>query len=414
MRAAEPTTGSVGLADLLGLLMPGIEALPPFDLELVEAHGGVLAEDVVAPAPVPPFAAAAVDGYALRSADLSGARIDAPVFLSVIGDVPAAAWRPARITPGACYSVAAGAVMPAGADAVLPAGWTGESMVSVQVGTALRPGDFVRGIGSDVAEGEIVAPAGGYVSPAVVGLVAAAGLAHVTVRPRPRVVVVATGEELVPTGRTGSPGQVVDANSHALTAAAEESGAQAYRAGVVADEPEALRELLEDQTLRADLVVITGGTGRGPGDMVRRSLGRQGITFADVRIHPGGIVGYGTIGPGRTPVLCLPGDPGSAFVAFEAVVRPVLQKLAGASPVFRPSVKGNLSEAVTSPPEVREFRPVQVSERRGGGYGVVPLPGGPHLLSGLARANGLMVLGERVAAANAGTTVDVLMFDRRR
>jgi molybdopterin molybdotransferase len=231
--------------------------------------------------------------------------------------------------------------------------------------------------------------------------------------------VIATGDELVEAGRASQPGQVVDANSHALVAAATEAGAQAYRIGRAEDDPEALRTVLDDQLGQSDLIVTTGGTNNGPGDMVRRILGRDGsVRFTTLSLYPCGLVGYGLItGAGSAtgvPVICLPGDPGSALIGFEVLVRPLIQKLAGADPVFRPSVRAHLLETVTSPLGLREFRPGHVAERRGGGYTVQPLSGGPYTLAGMAVANGLIVLGERVGNAAAGSTVDVLMLDRRR
>jgi molybdopterin molybdotransferase len=206
----------------------------------------------------------------------------------------------------------------------------------------------------------------------------------------------------------------VDVNSHALTAAAAEAGAHAYRVGICDDDPEGLRGLLEDQTLRADLILTTGGTGIGPGDMVRRVLSHGTVSFTDLSVYPCSSLGFGTIGGEEVPVVCLPGDPGAALVGFEILVRPVIQVLAGAEPVFRPSVRAHLLETVYSIRGMREFRPALVAERRGGGYTVQPLAGGPYTLSGLAPANGLMVLGERVMNAPAGSTVDVLLLDRRR
>jgi molybdopterin molybdotransferase len=246
-------------------------------------------------------------------------------------------------------------------------------------------------------------------------MLAAAGLGHLVVRPSPRVVLLATGDELVEVGRTSQPGQVVDSNSHALTAAAVEAGALAYRIGICDDDPEGLRGLLEDQTLRADLIITTGGTGTGPGDMVRRILSRKDVAFTDVSLYPCGSLGFGTIGGAAgVHILCLPGDTGSALIGFEVLARPIIQLLAGADPVFRPSVRAHLLETVSSPAGLREFRPAHVAERRGGGYTVAPLSGGPYTLSGLAKANALMVLGERVVTAAAGSTVDVLLLDRRR
>jgi molybdopterin molybdotransferase len=411
---SEVSSSGVGLADYLSGVLSEIVPLRPFDLALHDAHAGVLASDVQAPGPLPPFDMAAVDGYALRADDVAGATERLPARLSVIGDVTSTSWKPTRLTGGSCFSVAAGAPLPAGADTVVPTSWTDGGLVVIEVAETPRRGSFVRRTGDDVAAGTVMLPAGTYVSAAVVGLLAGCGIDHVAVRPRPRMVAVATGDELVNTGRVGSPGQVVDANSHTLAAAAVEAGAQAFRVGICQDDPEKLRSLLDDQTIRADLVVLTGGTGTGPGDMVRRTLTREGVTFTDVSVYPSQVFGFGRIGEERTPVICLPGDPGSALVGFEVLVRPVLQRLSGAEPVFRPSVKAHLTETVASPRGYREFRPAYVTERRGGGYTAVPLAGGPHLLSGLAAANALMVLGERIATAPAGTSVDVLLFDRRR
>ncbi|GAA4593492.1 molybdopterin molybdotransferase [Actinoplanes octamycinicus] len=421
------------LAEYLGSTLRRLRALPPLDLDLTQAHGNVLAADVVAPHPFPAFDQAAIDGYAARWEDLAGAgRLGAhPAFgqldsgptrsvrLNVVGDLGAASWRPVRLTPGTCFSVAAGAPLPIGADVVVPVHWTDQGMAAVEILHAPKRGSGVRRAGEELAVGQVLATAGAYVTPPMVATFAAAGIGHVLVRPSPRVVVVATGDELVDVGRPSQPGQVVDANSHALTAAAVEAGALAYRIGICDDDPEGLRGLLEDQTLRADLIITTGGTGTGPGDMLRRVLSRPGtgrgtVEFTDVALCPGTALGFGTVGGEEVPVVCLPGEPGAALIGFEVLARPAIQLLAGAEPVFRPSVKAHLLETVSSPGGLREFRPAHVAERRGGGYTVQPLAGGPYTLSGLAEANGLLVLGERVTTAAAGSTVDVLLLDRRR
>lgn len=420
------------LAEYLGSVLRRLRALPPLDLDLTQAHGNVLAGDVLAPHPFPAFDQAAIDGYAARWEDLAAAgRVGShpsfgrfeggprPVRLNVVGDLGAASWRPVRLTPGTCFSVAAGAPLPIGADVVVPVHWTDQGMAAVEIMHAPKRGSGVRRAGDELAVGQVLAPAGAYVTPAMVAVFAASGIGHVVVRPSPRVVVVATGDELVDVGRPSQPGQVVDANSHALTAAAVEAGALAYRIGICDDDPEGLRGLLEDQTLRADLIITTGGTGTGPGDMLRRVLsrrdnGRGVVEFTDVALCPGTALGFGTVGGEEVPVVCLPGEPGAALIGFEVLARPVIQLLAGAEPVFRPSVKAHLLATVSSPGGLREFRPAHVAERRGGGYTVQPLAGGPYTLSGLAEANGLLVLGERVTSAAAGSTVDVLLLDRRR
>jgi molybdopterin molybdotransferase len=309
--------------------------------------------------------------------------------------------------------------VPAGTDVIVPPTLTDQGMAAVEIQQTPKKGYGIRRAGDELPAGAVLAPAGTFVSPALVAVLAATGIGHVTVRPSPRVVVLSTGDELVDAGRTSQPGQVVDVNSHALTAAAAEAGAHAYRVGICDDDPEGLRGLLEDQTLRADLIITTGGTGTGPGDMLRRVLsrrdpGRGVVEFTDVALCPGTSLGFGTVGGEEVPVVCLPGEPGAALIGFEVLARPVIQLLAGSEPVFRPSVKAHLLETVSSPGGLREFRPAHVAERRGGGHTVQPLAGGPYTLSGLAEANGLLVLGERVTSAAAGSTVDVLLLDRRR
>jgi len=420
--AADTVAGAelTPLVDYLGGVLRQLRVLPPLDLDLHEAYKHVLAQDVIAPGPLPAFDHASVDGYAVRAEDIAAADADRPVRLNVIGDLAASSWRPVRITPGTCFSIAAGAPLPAAADTVVPLGATDQGMASVAVHQAVRRGHGIRRTGDEREAGAVIARAGTPVTAALVAVFASTGVGHLVVRPNPRVVVIATGDELVDVGRGSQPGQVVDANSHALTAAAAEAGAVGYRVGICDDDPEGLRGLLEDQTLRADLIITTGGTGTGPGDMVRRVLSRRDgvrsscVTFSDVALYPRTTLGFGTVGAEEVPVICLPGDPGAALIGFEVLARPVIQLLSGADPVFRPSVKAHLLETVSSPPGLREFRPAHAAERRGGGYTVHALAGGPYTLSGLAEANGLLVLGERVTSAAAGSTVDVLLLDRRR
>jgi molybdopterin molybdotransferase len=421
--AASAAADPMPLADYLGSVLRRLRALPPLDVDLTQAYGSVLAEDVVAPYPFPAFDQAVIDGYAARWEDVAAGtwvKGGTGVRLNVVGDLGAASWRPVRIAPGACFSVAAGALLPAAADVVVPVDWTDQGMAVVEVHRAPNRGFGLRRAGEELAAGALLARAGTEITPALVALFAATGIGRVLVKPSPRVVVIATGDELVEVGRGSQPGQVVDCNSHALAAAAVDAGAQAYRVGICDDDPEGLRGLLDDQTPQADLIVTSGGTGTGPGDMVRRVLSRRdggragSVAFTDVTLYPGTALGFGTVGGEEVPIVCLPGEPGAAMIGFEVLARPVIQLLAGAEPVFRPSVRAHLLETISSPTGLREFRPARVAERRGGGYTVQPLAGGPYTLSGLAEANGLLVLGERVTAAAAGSTVDVMLLDRGR
>jgi Molybdopterin biosynthesis enzyme len=296
-------TGAVAampLADYLTGVLARIAPLPPLDLDLTQAYGNVLAEDVRSPAPLPAFDYAAIDGYALRTEDVASARQDRPVRLNVVGDLGVTSWRPVRVLSGSCFSVAAGAPLARGGGRRGPAVLDGSGHGRGRGAHAPKRGQGVRRTGDEVASGATLATEGAFVTPALVALLAAAGVGHVVVRPQPRVVVVATGDELVDTGRSSQPGQIVDANSHALAAAAAEAGAHAYRIGICDDDPEALRAMLDDQILRSDLIITTGGTSTGPGDMARRILGRDGtVQFSDVSVFPCSSMGFGRSAPRR-------------------------------------------------------------------------------------------------------------------
>ncbi|MEK8108148.1 hypothetical protein NKG94_30500 [Micromonospora sp. M12] len=236
------------LADYLGSVLRRLRALPPLDLDLTQAHGNVLAEDVVAPHAFPAFDQAAVDGYAARWEDISGGpgpelRPGPPAHRRP--DHPAQRGRRSRrreLAAGPAHSrfVLLGgrrAPLPVAADVVVPVEWTDQGMAAVEIFRTPN-GVRVRRAGEELPVGTLLAQAGTYVSPALVAVFAATGIGHVVVRPSPRVVIVATGDELVDVGRGSQPGQVVDANSHALTAAAAEVGALAYRVGICDDDPE--------------------------------------------------------------------------------------------------------------------------------------------------------------------------------
>src|SRR5258705_7014689 len=282
-------------ADSLAGVLKRIHPLPPLDLDLTQAYGNVLASDVRAPTPLPPFDRAAIDGYAARWEDVLSAAPNRTVRLDVVGALSAASWRPVRVAPGPCFSVAAGAPLPAAADVVIPPRATDQGMAAVEIRERQRRGSGVRRAGDELALGTVLATAGSYVTPALIAVLASTGVARVMVRPSPRVAVIATGDELVEAGRASQPGQVVDANSHALAAAAAEAGAHAYRIGICDDDPEALRNVLEHQFGQADLIVTTGGTATGPGDLVRRILGRDGsVRFIEVSLTPCTTMGEGS------------------------------------------------------------------------------------------------------------------------
>jgi molybdopterin molybdotransferase len=404
----------ITVAQHLARVLDVVQPLAPLQLGLMDAHGCVLTEDVVAPAPLPSFDNSSMDGYAVRAADVAGAREDRPVLLPVTGDVAAGPASPLRVQPGVCVRIMTGAMMPAGADAVVPLEWTDGGVAQVSISRAAPVGAHVRTVGEDVAQGEVVLPEGTHLGAVQIGLAAAVGRSRLSVRPRPRVVVVSTGSELTEAGGTLAPGRIYDSNSLALTAAAIEAGAIADRVGIVPDDPRQLASTLEDQLVRADVLVTSGGVSVGAYDVVKEVLSRLGtVQFDQVAMQPGMPQGFGTIGPDATPVFGLPGNPVSALVSFEAFVRPALRKMLGATPIERPRVRAVTSKALTSPPGKRSFLRVALEVKKGA-YVVTPVSGpGSHLLAGLARANALALVPEDVEKVPAGEAVDVLVLERR-
>lgn len=404
----------ISYAEHLERILHTIGPLQPLELGLLDAHGCVLAEDLVAPADLPGFDNSAMDGYAVRADDVRSASPGSPVVLPVTGDVAAGPASPLRVMPGVCVRIMTGAMLPAGADAVVPVEHTDGGVAQVRVDRAAPVGQHIRRAGEDVRAGETVLTAGTHLGAVQVGLAAAAGRSRLVVRPQPRVVVVSTGSELVEPGEPLGPGRISDSNSPALTAAAIEAGAIAYRVGIVPDDPRQLLSALEDQLVRADVLVTSGGVSVGAYDVVKEVLSRLGtVQFDEVAMQPGKPQGFGTIGPDSTPVFGLPGNPVSALVSFEAFVRPALRRMLGATPIERPRVRAAATEPLRSPRGRRSFLRVAL-DVRDGAYVVRPVSGaGSHLLAGMARANALAVVPEDVDEVPAGSAVEVLVLERR-
>jgi molybdopterin molybdotransferase len=399
------------LADILSVVGP----LSELDLSLLDAHGCVLSEDVVAPFPLPGFDNSAMDGYAVRAQDVAAATSDSPVRLPVVGDVAAGVAGPYTVQPGFCVRIMTGAVLPPGADAVVPVEWTDGGLAEVSISRPAAAGEHVRRAGEDVTAGQVVLTAGTHLGAVQVSLLAAVGRNRVRARPRPRVVVLSTGNELVEPGTSPQPGQLPDSNSFGLTCAAREAGAIGYRVGIVPDDPRQFRDTLEDQLIRADCVVTSGGVSVGAYDVVKEVLSRVGtVKFERIAMQPGMPQGFGTLGPENIPFFGLPGNPVSALVSFEVFVRPALRMMLGAAQLYRPAVRATVIRPIDKRPGRRQFARARLSVRDGQ-YVVEPVGGaGSHLLAGLAAANALIVLPEESAGAATGAAVDVLMLERRQ
>jgi molybdopterin molybdotransferase len=398
------------LADILSTVSP----LSGLDLTLSDAHGTVLVEDVHSTFPLPPFDNSAMDGYAVRSEDLRSAGESNPVVLHVVGDVAAGSTTPYTVQPGLCVRIMTGAPIPPGADAVVPLEQTDGGIAQVAVHASVPVGSCIRREGEDAPTGAEVLSAGTHLGAPQLGLLAAVGRDRVHVRPRPRVVVLSTGSELVEPGQPLTRGQIPDSNSALLTAAALEAGAIAYRVGIIPDEPGVLADTLEDQLIRADVVVTTGGVSVGAYDVVKEVLSRLGtVAFDRVAMQPGMPQGFGTIGPDKTPFFGLPGNPVSAYVSFEVFVRPALRRMLGVEPIARPTVRARLTESLRSPTGKRSFLRGWLAVEDGA-YVVRAVGGaGSHLIASLAASNALIVVPEEQTAVEAGAAVTVMMLERR-
>lgn len=399
----------------------------PVRVAISEAQGLLCAEEVVTERPLPGFDQAAIDGYAVRSVDVAAAgtdlrneedeRID--LILPVVGEVSAGSRQPIRLQPRQAVRVDTGAPLPTLADAVLPLDRTDSGRARVKVFRPVRSGDYVRKIGDDVQPGDVAVRAGTIIGAAQVGLLAAVGRDKVLVHPRPRLSVISVGGELVDTDRTPGPGQVYDVNSYALAAAARDAGADVNRVGIVSTDPKRLREVVEGQLIRSEIVVIAGAVGGGASDGVREALGELGeMEVERVAMHPGSVQGFGQLGRDEVPTFLLPANPVSALVVFEVMVRPLIRIALGRRQPMRRTVSARTVAPITSIEDRKGFLRGQLMRDEGTGeYLVQALGGAPgsssHLLATLAEANCLVVIDPEVTEIRTGEEVKVSFLAQR-
>jgi molybdopterin molybdotransferase len=393
-------------------LLSCVEQLPPFRQQLLDVLDLSICEDIVSGISLPSFDNSAMDGYAVYASDIQGASEDSPVRLPVVGEVAAGQAAPHKLAPGTAMKIMTGAAVPVGADTIVPYENTDRGASDVKIVAASEPGQHIRRIGEDVTAGTRVFTAGAAISSRDIGLLAAIGIDKVLVRPRPRVVVISTGSELVEPGlKLASEQQIYDSNSYMLAAAARIAGAQVFRVGPVSDDPDEVKLAISDQLIRADLILTSGGVSQGDYDVIKAVMPELGVTdFASVAMQPGKPQGFGLIGDDRIPMIMLPGNPVSAFVSFEAFVRPVIRKLMGTTPYVRSVVSCRARHEMRSIPGRRQFARgiVSVADRAR----QVELVGGhgSHLLGDLARANALVILPEQTERVATGDRVDVWMI----
>ena len=405
----------------------------PVRVAIAEAQGLMCAEEVVTERPLPGFDQAAIDGYAVRSVDVlgvgasdgsdegpeSGESDNREISLPVIGAIEAGARTPSRLQPKQAARVQTGAPMPTLADAVLPLRWTDGGEARVTVLRGVRSGAYVRRTGDDVQPGDVAVRAGTIIGAAQVGLLAAVGRERVLVHPRPRLSVMSVGGELVDISRTPGNGQVYDVNSYALAAAGRDAGAEVNRVGIVDTDPQKLREVVEGQLSRAEVVVIAGAVGGAAAEGVRAVLAELGeMEVARIAMHPGSVQGFGQLGRDGVPVFLLPANPVSALVVFEVMVRPLIRLSLGKRQPMRRVVQARALSPITSVAGRKGYlRGQLMRDQDTGEYLVQALGGAPgassHLLATLAEANCLVVVPSEADQIRTGEIVDVAFLAQR-
>ena len=411
----------------LALVTAAAVAPRPVRVAISEAQGLLCAEEVVAERPLPSFDQAAIDGYAVRAVDVRaggavtevGDGATGPSALPVVGQITAGSRQPARLQPGQTVRVDTGAPLPTLADAVLPVGWATADGQRITPTRTVRTGDYVRRVGDDVQPGDVAVRAGSIIGPAQVGLLASVGRAKVLVHPKPRMSVISVGDELLDVDGTPGTGQVYDVNSYALTAAGRDAGADVHRVGIASTEPSRLREVLEGQLVRSELVVVSGAAGGEATTRSRQVMAELGqIEVNRVAMHPGSVQGFGRLGRDEVPTFLLPSNPVSALVVFEIMVRPLIRIALGKRQPMRRTVRARTVAPISSVADRRGYLRGQLMRDTDTGEYLVRALGGAqgsstHLLASLAEANCLVVIDPDVTAVRAGDEVDVMFLAQR-
>ena len=386
--------------------------LPRERSALADALGCALAEDVVAPIDVPPFDRSNVDGFAVRSADLASAAEAAPVRLMLNDEVIACGTAPTRpLLSGMATSIATGGPVPRGADAIVMVEHTQPTdSRAIEIRRAASPGQFVASAGSDIARGEVLLRAGTIVGSREIGMLAACGIAEVSVARRTRVAVISTGDELVQPGAALRPAAIYDTNGAIITAAITENGGDAMFFGAVADDEEALEAAMRAALAISDVLVLSGGTSKGAGDVSHRiiaRLGKPGIIAHGVALKPGKPLCL-AVCDGK-PVVILPGFPTSAMFTFHDMIVPVLRRMAGLPPRPDAKVTARVPVRIASELGRTEFVMVSLVE---GADGLIAYPSGKGsgAITSFAQADGFLKIDVLADQMPAGTQAEVTLF----
>ncbi|MCP4361799.1 MAG: molybdopterin molybdotransferase MoeA [Chloroflexi bacterium] len=404
--------------EALAAVLNPITILPAEKVDLLAALGRVLAEPIVARDSLPPFANSAMDGYALQAADLTAATKPQPQTLRVVGDIAAGAVPDVVVEAGTAVRIMTGAPIPPGADAVIPVEDTNESWRDkerplpdqILVYRSVNAGDYLRHAGENIMAGQVVVQAGHLLRPQEIGILASLGVSQISVIRRPRVGILATGDELIPVEEALRPGKIRNSNGYTQAAQVIALGALPITLGIARDTEEDVRAKLQiGLDAGVDLLISSAGVSVGAYDVVKAVLEAEGnVGFWRVRMRPGKPLAYGTYH--GVPYLGLPGNPVSAMVSFERFARAVILKMEGYTNLERPQVQAILQDEIQS--DGRESYIRAVVEKRDGRY-IATTTGsqGSHIMTSLVRANALLIVPEGVLTVYKGQTIMAWMLN---
>lgn len=387
-----------------------LESVTRLDTEpvgLAHSLGRVLTEDIRANRDIPPYDVSAMDGYAVRSSDLSGV----PATLEIIEDIKAGDLPAKTVQAGQCARIMTGAAMPAGADAVIRVEDTHDlSDNKVEINVTVKSGHDIRLKGESMRDGAVVLSAGTEITPGVIGVLATVKSAQVLVYSRPRVAILSTGNELEDMDEPVDPNKIPNSNSYALMAQVQALGIEPVLLGIARDDPVELAEYLQ-RGLKFDVLLVSGGTSVGVHDYVRPTIEALGVNmkFWRVAMKPGHPLAFGT-----TPnsiVFGLPGNPVSSMVCFEQFVAPAIRSMMGHPRLYRRTLSARLNHDVKHQPGRTEFIRVTLAEEQGGYIATSTGAQGSGMLLSMARADGLLVVPSDSTELAAGEQVTVQLLD---
>ncbi|MCX6355069.1 MAG: molybdopterin molybdotransferase MoeA [Candidatus Aureabacteria bacterium] len=394
----------------LTLILNNIKVGPSTVVDACDALGLVFAEDARARNNIPPFDNSAMDGYAVRSADTRGASPRSPVILQLLEDVPAGHLPKKTLGLGWATKIMTGAPVPRGADAIIIVEDTEEKDGVVRCCAEVKRGENIRRSGEDVRKGEAVLRKGNSIRPQEMGMLAAMGRTRVRVIRRPRVAILATGDELIPPDRIPGPGQVRNCNNHSLVGLVKKCNAEPVDLGIAPDDSAKLHAQLREAAA-CDMIITSGGVSVGEHDLVKKVLAEMGakMKFWQVCMKPGKPLAFGLI-RGK-PVFGLPGNPVSVIVSFEIFVRPAILRMMGKKRLDRPLITAILEKRIEKPADRVHFIRAKVC-LKGTRYHASPTgPQGSGILKSLVMGGGLIVLPKAKTVAKAGEKVAVMMLD---